>query len=136
MTNSVGERRSSLVAFSLWWVRVYKQQLSIWACYGRTLSPRHVQHLLVRKIVVCIKTRRYLGSILASWVSYSTAYIPSTDAWRIPIWCQLITSDMIGIGIFFLPESPRWLMAKSRVEEATKVLAKYHGEGSCQGRYS
>lgn len=32
MTNSVGERHSPLVAFSLWWVRVYKQQLSIWAC--------------------------------------------------------------------------------------------------------
>jgi hypothetical protein len=29
----------------------------------------------------------------------------------------------------FLPESPRWLIAQDRVEDAAKVLATYHGEG-------
>lgn len=49
---------------------------------------------------------------------------------RIPIWCQLISSAIVALGVFFLPESPRWLIAQNRVDEAEAVLARYHGEGS------
>lgn len=29
----------------------------------------------------------------------------------------------------FLPESPRWLITKDRLQEAQDILTKYHGEG-------
>lgn len=29
----------------------------------------------------------------------------------------------------FLPESPRWLVANCRSEQALRILTKYHGEG-------
>ncbi|KAK1757771.1 C6 zinc finger domain-containing protein [Echria macrotheca] len=61
----------------------------------------------------------YIGSIIASWVVYGCSFIDNLDAWRIPIWCQMITSGI----------SPRWLMAQDRHDEAAKVLANYHGEG-------
>jgi len=31
--------------------------------------------------------------------------------------------------IMFMPETPRWLLAKDRREEAIAVMAKYHGDG-------
>lgn len=31
--------------------------------------------------------------------------------------------------VFFLPESPRWLVSKDRSEEAFDILTKYHAEG-------
>jgi hypothetical protein len=31
--------------------------------------------------------------------------------------------------ILFFPESPRWLIAHDRREEALAIFAKYHGEG-------
>lgn len=71
----------------------------------------------------------YIGSIIASWVVYGCSYIDSRTAWRIPIWCQMITSGIVVIGVWFLPESPRWLMAQDKVDQAAKVLATYHGEG-------
>ncbi|KAF3386839.1 Lactose permease [Penicillium rolfsii] len=71
----------------------------------------------------------YIGSIVASWVSYGCANITHTYGFRIPIWCQLISSVIVAIGIWFLPESPRWLMAQDRTDEAIQVLARYHGEG-------
>jgi hypothetical protein len=32
-------------------------------------------------------------------------------------------------AIWFLPESPRWLIANDRGQEALAALARYHGEG-------
>ncbi|OBW67434.1 MAG: UPF0261 domain-containing protein [Aureobasidium pullulans] len=72
----------------------------------------------------------YIGSIVASWVIYGCSQHIRTDiSWRAPIWCQLISSVIVALGVWFLPESPRWLCAQDRMEEATKVLARYHGEG-------
>ncbi|KAL2021390.1 hypothetical protein VTK56DRAFT_7255 [Thermocarpiscus australiensis] len=71
----------------------------------------------------------YIGSIIASWAVYGCSYIDSLDAWRIPIWCQMVTSGIVCLGVFWLPESPRWLMAQDRHDQAAKVLARYHGEG-------
>lgn len=72
----------------------------------------------------------YIGSIIASWVVYGCSYIDSITAWRIPVWCQLITSGIVVLSVFWLPESPRWLVAQDRHADAAKVLATYHGEGS------
>ncbi|KAJ4117594.1 hypothetical protein NW768_010960 [Fusarium equiseti] len=73
----------------------------------------------------------YIGSIIASWVVYGCSYLgeESSIAWRIPIWCQMVTSGIVVCCVMFLPESPRWLIAQDRVEDAAKVLATYHGEG-------
>lgn len=73
----------------------------------------------------------YIGSIVASWVVYGCQNITSSIGFRIPIWCQLVSSVIVALGVWFLPESPRWLMAQDRVDEAIEVLATYHGEGDC-----
>ncbi|KIW33267.1 uncharacterized protein PV07_00134 [Cladophialophora immunda] len=72
----------------------------------------------------------YIGSIVASWTIYGSSKIRHSYGFRIPIWCQLLSSVVVAAGVFFLPESPRWLMAHDRQDEAIKVLARYHGEGS------
>lgn len=72
----------------------------------------------------------YIGSIVAGWVVYGCSFIDSDTAWRIPVWCQMITSGIVVLGALWLPESPRWLVAQDRHHDAAKVLADYHGEGS------
>ncbi|PGH14335.1 hypothetical protein AJ79_03157 [Helicocarpus griseus UAMH5409] len=71
----------------------------------------------------------YIGSIVASWVIYGCATIDSDVGFRIPIWCQLLSSVVVASGVWFIPESPRWLIAQDRADEAIDVLARYHGEG-------
>jgi sugar porter (SP) family MFS transporter len=77
-----------------------------------------------------LETNYFLGSIIASWVTYGTAYLAGTVSFRLPIWLQLVSSGYIVLAVFFSPESPRWLVAHNRHEEAQAILAKYHGEGS------
>jgi len=47
----------------------------------------------------------------------------STKQWRVPVAIQLIPGGFMLIGLFFLNESPRWLMSKGRHEEAIRSLA-------------
>ena len=42
--------------------------------------------------------------------------------WRVMFWSELIPAIMFFALLFFVPYSPRWLMMKSRQDEAKKVL--------------
>ncbi|OJJ06634.1 hypothetical protein ASPVEDRAFT_56213 [Aspergillus versicolor CBS 583.65] len=77
-----------------------------------------------------LETNYFAGSIIASWVTYGTAYLAGTISFRLPVWLQLVSAGYIALAVFFSPESPRWLIAHNRYEEAEATLAKYHGEGS------
>jgi hypothetical protein len=50
----------------------------------------------------------------------------SNWSWRIPSLLQALVSIFQVIFVYFLPESPRWLVANGRSAEATKVLSKHH----------
>lgn len=42
---------------------------------------------------------------------------------------QCVPAGIVCLCVFTLPESPRWLMARGRSEEARAFLVKYHGAG-------
>ncbi|KAF5664813.1 lactose permease [Fusarium heterosporum] len=71
-----------------------------------------------------------VGAIIAGWVTYGSSFVSGNDSWRIPVWSQLVTSGIVTTCVYFLPESPRWLIAHDKHDEAAAVLAKLHGEGS------
>lgn len=52
---------------------------------------------------------------------------PSSFGWRWPIAFQGVFMVLILLGLPFLPESPRWLVHKGRIEEATSVFAILSG---------
>lgn len=71
-----------------------------------------------------------IGSTFAYWLDYGVALrIPEgTSQWRIPVAIQLIPGGLMFIGLFFLKESPRWLMKQGRREEALHSLAYIRNE--------
>jgi MFS family permease len=48
----------------------------------------------------------------------------SDAAWRIPLALQILPALILGIGMIFYPDSPRWLLMKERDEEAMATLSK------------
>lgn len=50
-------------------------------------------------------------------------------AWRTPTVVQAGMPAMVMALVMFFPESPRWLIAQDRTEEALQIFAKYHADG-------
>jgi len=64
------------------------------------------------------------GLMMSYWVGFAFAWIEtSSAAWRVPIAFQIPMMLMVAVVLFFLPESPRWLILNGRAEEALRVLA-------------
>lgn len=66
-----------------------------------------------------------IGGIVGFFINYGViqTLAPSVMQWRIPFAVQLIPGGLFMIGCFFLVESPRWLLMRSRTEEARQKLS-------------
>lgn len=80
-----------------------------------------------------------VGTLMASGICYGvsscvareelmltrrkTESMASTWAWRIPSLLQAAPSLFCMVILFFIPESPRWLVSRGRHQEALQVLA-------------
>lgn len=72
------------------------------------------------------------GAIVNTWLTFGTKRIPNNWSWRVPTLVQALPSIIQLIFIFWIPESPRWLISKDRGDEALTTLATYHANGNTQ----
>jgi sugar porter (SP) family MFS transporter len=88
------------------------------------IAPKKVRGAVVAGYQFCIT----IGILLANCVVYATQARPDTGSYRIPIGVQFLWAIILGAGLLYLPESPRWYVKKGRVEEAAKALAFVRGQ--------
>ncbi|KAF8837082.1 general substrate transporter [Paxillus ammoniavirescens] len=69
------------------------------------------------------------GIMLQYFVQFGCSYINGNTSFRIPWGLQIIPAIVLGIGMLWFPESPRWLIDNGREEEALQILADLHGKG-------
>lgn len=50
------------------------------------------------------------------------------ETWRWMFWMEIIPASIFFISLLFIPESPRFLVAKKKVSKAEKVLSKLYGD--------
>ncbi|MGX1311766.1 sugar porter (SP) family MFS transporter [Streptomyces calvus] len=60
--------------------------------------------------------------------------LSGSGGWRTMFALAVLPAVVLGVGMLFLPESPRWLVERGRREEAVSVLARLRPPGTDVGR--
>ncbi|CAA7268957.1 unnamed protein product [Cyclocybe aegerita] len=92
--------------------------------YMSEICPRKVRGALVAGYQFCIT----VGILLAACVVYATQDREDTGQYRIPIAIQFAWGLILGVGLFFLPESPRYYVKRNNHEAARLSLSKLRGQ--------
>ncbi len=88
--------------------------------YLSETAPADKRGMAVSLNQFCV-TFGILGSYL---VDYAMTDVPGT--WRWMLGLGAVPGVMLGFGMLLLPESPRWLAAHERWDEAREVLGRLH----------
>jgi hypothetical protein len=97
--------------------------------YNAEIAPPEVRGALVGLQQLSIT----LGIMISFWIDYGTNFIGGTGrsqkeaAWLLPLALQLAPAVLLGVGMIFMPFSPRWLVHHNREPDARRVLAKLRG---------
>lgn len=88
--------------------------------YISEISPKHFRGFFVLLNGVAITG----GEALAYGLDYRLSFIQD---WRDMFFLGVIPAIILGIGTYFMPDSPRWLVMKGKIPQAKKVLAQFYG---------
>ncbi|KAI1370121.1 putative maltose permease [Hypoxylon crocopeplum] len=69
------------------------------------------------------------GSLIGAIVDNFAAKMATRNAYIIPLGIVHIVPGILAIGLFFIPESPRWLAAKGDFEKAERSLQRLRPQG-------
>lgn len=99
----------------------------IGGCSG--LAPIYISEIspsaIRGKLVGCFELSWQIGGIVGYWINYGVQENQplSTKQWMIPFAIQLVPAGMFWGLTFVIPESPRFLISKGKIEKARKNLS-------------
>lgn len=88
--------------------------------------PREIRGAVVASYQLMIT----IGILVSNGINYGVRDNPGEDSdasWRIVIGLGIAFSLPLGLGILFVPESPRWLAGRGRWDDARMALARLRG---------
>ncbi|KAL8835118.1 MAG: hypothetical protein Q9205_007607 [Flavoplaca limonia] len=77
-------------------------------------------------------TLNIFGVAVAYWIEYGCSFYQNGESafvWRFPIAFQIIPLLVLFGGVWFFPESPRWLCKAGREDESRYVLERLREDG-------
>lgn len=81
-----------------------------------------------RGLLICIEGGIIaIGTAIAYWIDFGASYGPPDLTWRFPIAFQIVFGLVIVVGMYYLPDSPRYLISRGKVHEGEYALAALAG---------
>ncbi|KAM0208789.1 hypothetical protein ACHAQD_011476 [Fusarium lateritium] len=91
------------------------------------VAPPHARGLLVGLHGVSI----LLGYASSAWVGFGFYFVNADGAqWRPPLAIQCLPPLILACGVYFIPESPRWLVEHDQHERAEIILKRIYRDTS------
>ncbi|KAI0018112.1 general substrate transporter [Xylariomycetidae sp. FL0641] len=81
-------------------------------------SPARYRGLFLTMFQFCTS----IGTLIGTVVDYATARRPDRSAYLIPLGVIYIVPVFLAAGLFFVPESPRWLVLRGRRDQGREAL--------------
>ena len=107
------------------------------------LAPAYISEIAPPKIRGGLATLQQLMIVIGLFVAFlsnymiagaaggaSNVFLMGFDAWQWMFWVEILPASIFLISLLFIPESPRYLVARGRVEEAKQVLGAVSEEAS------
>lgn len=92
--------------------------------YIAEISPTRIRGRLVSMFQLMIT----LGVLVSYLSDLFFADESTVSCWRPMFYAGVLPALILLVGIFFMPESPRWLLSKQRNAEGLAILQKIEGE--------
>lgn len=91
--------------------------------YQAETAPRSIRGTLTATYQLFITA----GILVAYAICIGTRELGNSGSWRIVIALGIVFALILGVGIQFMPESPRWLLRNDREDEALRSIQKVKG---------
>ncbi|KAL4811559.1 hypothetical protein BDV18DRAFT_156145 [Aspergillus unguis] len=91
--------------------------------YQGETSPKQIRGAMVCSYQLFVT----LGIFVAYCINYGTESMNNSASWRIPLGITFLWALLLGTGIIFFPESPRYNYRHGRTDRAKKTMSQLYG---------
>lgn len=105
------------------------------------MAPAYISEIAPSQYRGALATTQQIAIILGLFTSFLSNYFLAKfsgsaenilwldfETWRWMFWVEMVPALIFLVALFFIPETPRYLTAKDKQEEATSVLEKLYGK--------
>lgn len=140
-TNKLGRKRTLIMIGVLYFVSAVGSALAdnptVFASFrfigglgvgcSTIAAPAYISEIAPKekrgRLVALYQFNIVFGILMAYFSNYLLSDF-GAEPWRWMIGVEAIPAFIYGLSVFFVPESPRWLLSRSKVQEAKIVLEK------------
>jgi sugar porter (SP) family MFS transporter len=108
---------------------VFRFVLGLGVGTASALVPAYISESAPTDVRGSLSSLFQLAITIGILVAYlvNAAFAPA-DIWRWPLALAVIPAVVLFVGMYFMPETPRWLVSEGREEEARRVLGRTRTE--------
>lgn len=121
----------AVLATAAWPLIIARFVIGIGVGVASVVVPLYLTELAPKDARGRLTSLMQLLVTIGIFVAYLTDYaLSDSSAWRWMLGLGALPAVLLGLGIYFQPESPRWLVKRGRADQARSVLTRMRGGGS------